>query len=163
MKYSFHFEAEIELNSYIDYYEECKIGLGLEFANEVYKTIQRIINFPNAWQILTDDLRRSLTNRFPFGVIYYIKNDEIIKIEKPSNFHIWDNKTNKWNYDKQLEIKTLNEELADLEGALLIKYDDLDKAITRKLKTLEKRLNTEIKELSVLIDEKYIKLEELEG
>ena len=29
MKYSFHFEAEIELNSYIDYYEEFKIGLGL--------------------------------------------------------------------------------------------------------------------------------------
>ena len=78
MKYSFHFEAEIELNSYIDYYEEFKVGLGLEFANEVYKTIQGIINFPNAWQILTDDLRRSLTNRFPFGVIYYIKNDEII-------------------------------------------------------------------------------------
>lgn len=78
MKYSFHFEAEIELNSYIDYYEEFKVGLGLEFANEVYKTIQRTINFPNAWQILTDDLRRSLTNRFPFGVIYYIKNDEII-------------------------------------------------------------------------------------
>ena len=78
MKYSFHFEAEIELNSYIDYYEEFKVGLGLEFANEVYKTIQRIINFPNTWQILTDDLRRSLTNRFPFGVIYYIKNDEII-------------------------------------------------------------------------------------
>ena len=49
MKYSFHFEAEIELNSYIDYYEEFKVGLGLEFANEVYKTIQRIINFPNAW------------------------------------------------------------------------------------------------------------------
>mgnify|MGYP006391976883 FL=1 len=78
MKYSFHFEAEIELNSYIDYYEEFKVGLGLEFANEVYKTIQRIINFSNAWQNLTDDLRRSLTNRFPFGVIYYIKNDEII-------------------------------------------------------------------------------------
>ena len=93
----------------------------------------------------------------------YIKNDEIIKIEKPSNFHVWNNKTNTWNYDKQLEIKSLNEELADLEGALLIKYDDLDKAITRKLKTLQKRLNAEIEELSVLIDEKYLKLEELEG
>ena len=93
----------------------------------------------------------------------YIKDNEIIKIEKPSNFHIWDNKTNKWNYDKQLEIKSLNEELADLEGALLIKYDDLDKAITRKLKTLQKRLNTEIEKLSVLIDKKYSKLEELEG
>ena len=95
---------------------------------------------------------------------YYLKDNELIKqSEKPDNYHIWDNKTNKWNYDKQLEIKSLNEELADLEGALLIKYDDLDKAITRKLKTLQKRLNTEIEELSLLIDEKYLKLEELEG
>ena len=78
MFYSFHPEAEIELNESIDYYEECKSGLGLEFANEVYATIQRILNFPNAWQILDKDIRRCLTNRFPFGIIYYQKNNEII-------------------------------------------------------------------------------------
>ena len=93
----------------------------------------------------------------------YIKDNEISYIEKPSNFHIWDNKTNKWNYDKQLEIKSLNEELANLESTLSSKYDELDKAISRKLKTLEKRLNAEIGKLSVMIDEKYIKLEELDG
>jgi len=49
MIYSFHPVAEVELNNAIDYYEECKQNLGLEFANEVYKTIQRILNFPNAW------------------------------------------------------------------------------------------------------------------
>ena len=93
----------------------------------------------------------------------YIKDNEIMYIEKPSNFHIWDSKSTKWNYDKQLEIKSLNEELANLESSLLSKYDELDKAVARKLKTLEKRLNAEIEELSVLIDEKYLKLEELEG
>ena len=41
MKYSFHPKAEIEFNISVDYYEECQINLGLEFANEVYKTIQR--------------------------------------------------------------------------------------------------------------------------
>jgi len=78
MKYSFHPEAEIEFNISIDHYEECKQNLGLEFANEVYKTIQRIIDFPNAWQILDNDIRRCLANRFPFGVIYYQRDDEII-------------------------------------------------------------------------------------
>jgi hypothetical protein len=78
MKYSFHPEVEIELNNSIDYYEECKIGLGLEFANEIYNTIQRILDFPNAWQPLDNDIRRCLTNRFPFGIIYYQKDDEII-------------------------------------------------------------------------------------
>ncbi|RBQ26114.1 MULTISPECIES: type II toxin-antitoxin system RelE/ParE family toxin [Arcobacteraceae] len=78
MNYSFHIEAEIELNTYIDYYEECKKDLGLEFANEIYKTIQRILDFPKAWQILDIDIRRCLTNKFPFGIIYYLKNNEVI-------------------------------------------------------------------------------------
>jgi hypothetical protein len=78
MKYSFHPEAEIEFNISIDYYEECKQNLGLEFANEVYKTIQRTLDFPNAWQPLDKDIRRCLTNRFPFGIIYYQRDDEII-------------------------------------------------------------------------------------
>ena len=78
MNYKFHPKAEIELNNSIDYYEECKINLGLEFANEVYRTIKRVLDFPNAWQVLDDDIRRCLTNRFPFGIIYYQKNNEII-------------------------------------------------------------------------------------
>ena len=93
----------------------------------------------------------------------YLKNEEIITVEKPSNFHLWDSKKHKWNYDKQLEINALNDELASLESTLLSKYDELDKAITRKLKTLEKRLNAEIEELLIIIEGKYIKLEELEG
>jgi hypothetical protein len=45
MTYFFHPEAEKELNDSIDYYEECKTNLGLEFASEVYQTIQRILTF----------------------------------------------------------------------------------------------------------------------
>lgn len=93
----------------------------------------------------------------------YLKNEEIITVEKPSNFHLWDSKKHKWNYDKQLEINSLEEELGNLESTLLSKYDELDKAVARKLKTLEKRLNAEIEELTALIVEKYLKLEELEG
>lgn len=78
MKYFFHPEAEIEFNKAIDYYEECNQNLGLEFATEIYMTIQRILNFPKAWQILDSDIRRCLTNRFPYGVIYYEKNNEIV-------------------------------------------------------------------------------------
>ncbi len=35
MTYSFHPDAELELNASIDYYQECKKNLGLEFAYEV--------------------------------------------------------------------------------------------------------------------------------
>jgi len=53
MIFSFHPDAEIELNSAIDYYEEIQEDLGLEFANEVYQTIYRIIEYPYAWQSMT--------------------------------------------------------------------------------------------------------------
>lgn len=78
MTYSFHPDAEHELNASIDYFQECKEGLGLEFAHEVQNTVQRILKYPTAWQKLHGNIRRCLTNRFPFGVIYFQRNDEII-------------------------------------------------------------------------------------
>jgi plasmid stabilization system protein ParE len=78
MTFSFHPRAEKEFNQAIDYYEECQVNLGLEFVDEVHNTIQRIMAFPKAWQSLDNDIRRCLTNRFPFGVIYFKKEEEII-------------------------------------------------------------------------------------
>ncbi len=78
MKFSFHPDAENEFFKAIDHYEECSANLGLEFAYEVYSTIQRIVRFPNAWHPMGDDIRRCLTNRFPYGVIYYKRDDEIV-------------------------------------------------------------------------------------
>ena len=78
MRYSFHPEAEVELNDAVDYYEKQQENLGLEFAEEVYDTIQRILAFPNAWQLLEDNIRRCMTRRFPFGVIYYERADTIV-------------------------------------------------------------------------------------
>jgi toxin ParE1/3/4 len=49
VKHLFHHKAEEELNSAIDYYEQCSSGLGLEFAKEIHSTINRIIHFPAAW------------------------------------------------------------------------------------------------------------------
>lgn len=78
MTYYFHEEAEVELNQAITYYEECKPHLGLEFAEEVFQTIQRILDFPKAWKTMHKDIRRCLTKRFPFGIIYYQKDEQII-------------------------------------------------------------------------------------
>ena len=78
MRYSFHPQAKAELNAAIDYYEKQQMNLGLEFAEEVYDTIQRILAFPNAWQLLENDIHRCMTRRFPFGVIYYERADAIV-------------------------------------------------------------------------------------
>jgi hypothetical protein len=77
MTFSFHPEAEIEFYEAIRYYDVCEEKLGYDFSIEVYSTIQNIVDYPGAWPILEDDIRRCLTNRFPYGVLYSIEPDEI--------------------------------------------------------------------------------------
>ena len=77
MKFSFHPEAEEELNYAVDYYNDCQPLLGLDFLEEVYATIQIILLYPKAWTSLSKNTRRCIVNRFPYGVIYQIVDDEI--------------------------------------------------------------------------------------
>ncbi len=74
MKFYFHPEAEAEFDRAVEYYEQCQPGLGLEFMEEVYAAITRIIQYPNAWSALSKNSRRCLVSRFPYGVIYQIKS-----------------------------------------------------------------------------------------
>ena len=80
MNFSFHTEAEKEFNQAIDYYEDLHERLGLEFAQEIFDAIQRIIEYPLAWQCMTSETRRCLVNRFPFGIIYQIIEKQIVVI-----------------------------------------------------------------------------------
>ena len=77
MKLKYHPRARVELNDAADYYEERQTGLGWDFLEEVQLTIRRILDFPNAWQPLSANTRRCLTNRFPFGLIYQVRADEV--------------------------------------------------------------------------------------
>jgi hypothetical protein len=77
MRYVFHPEAEIEFDAAIDYYEDCELGLGYDFAVEVLATIENILSFPKAWPILDSDIRRCQTRRFPYGIIYAINEDVV--------------------------------------------------------------------------------------
>ena len=77
MIFTIHPEAKIEITYHADYYEDKQEGLGAEFIEEVYATIQRIIEFPKAWQTISKNTRRCLTSRFPFGIIYTIESDRI--------------------------------------------------------------------------------------
>ena len=77
MKWSFHPEAETEFHKAIDYYEECESGLGEDFAIEVHTAIQNILTYPEAWPPLEGDIRRCLTSRFPYGVVYSIETDGV--------------------------------------------------------------------------------------
>jgi plasmid stabilization system protein ParE len=80
MNFSFYPDAERELNEAVDYYNKCKEGLGLEFAKEIFFAVENIVSFPKAWTVLSKNTRRCLLNRFPYGIIYQIKEKEIIII-----------------------------------------------------------------------------------
>ncbi|NIM18536.1 MAG: type II toxin-antitoxin system RelE/ParE family toxin [Candidatus Aminicenantes bacterium] len=80
MKYFFHPEAKKELVEAINYYNKCGTGLGYIFMDEVQATIDRILQFPKAWSKLTKNTRRCITRRFPYGVIYQEREDDILII-----------------------------------------------------------------------------------
>ena len=77
MTYSFHEAAEREFFAAIEYYEECQPGLGLKFSKEVYATIERICVNPSAWTKIDTKTSRCLTNKFPYGILYRIFENDI--------------------------------------------------------------------------------------
>jgi plasmid stabilization system protein ParE len=70
--------ATAELERAIVYYNAQSEGLGYEFAAEVRKTLERIIEHPLAWNPLSSRTRRCRTNRFPYGIVYQVREDAIL-------------------------------------------------------------------------------------
>ena len=70
--------AEQEFVEAVDYYNvECP-GLSYEFAAEVRQTFSRITNHPEAWPQFSSRARRCLVDRFPYGVLYQVRDDCIL-------------------------------------------------------------------------------------
>jgi plasmid stabilization system protein ParE len=73
MTFDFHPEAEAEFLEAIAFYEESEPALGEEFALEVYAAVRNILSYPKAWPVLEGEVRRCLTNRFPYGILYSVE------------------------------------------------------------------------------------------
>ena len=77
-RYRFTSAALKELTQATLYYEQRQNGLGTAFVDEVEATVNRILQFPTAWHQLSPRTRRCRTHRFPFGLFYQIRTDEIL-------------------------------------------------------------------------------------
>ena len=77
MKVSYHPNAADEYDEAIDYYEDCQTGLGKQLTQEIDASIKLILAFPIAWTLLEGEIRRILIRRFPFGLLYISRADEI--------------------------------------------------------------------------------------
>ena len=72
--------AQIELDEAIDYYNYEMSGLGEEFLAEVLNALDRIGEFTEAWHPYSKRTRRCQTRRFPYGIIYQTRKEEILVI-----------------------------------------------------------------------------------
>lgn len=74
---SIHPDAESEFEAAADFYDEREEALGDEFSEEVFATIDRILQFPDSWPRSSYRTRRCLCNRFPYSVIHRHTDTEI--------------------------------------------------------------------------------------
>lgn len=80
MKVEFLSIAEAELTAAVAHYNEESEGLGYEFAAEVKQTLARILRFPDAWSKLSARTRRCRTKRFPYGLVYQVRDESILVV-----------------------------------------------------------------------------------
>lgn len=73
MKYRFEPHAQQELRDAVAYYDSLSVPLGHAFLTEVERVISLLRNFPEAWPELSPSTRRCRTRRFPYGLVYRIK------------------------------------------------------------------------------------------
>jgi toxin ParE1/3/4 len=78
MKFGFHPEAQLEYQQAASFYESHSTGLGIEFTREIEKTIRTIIDSPERWRLVKEDVRRCLTHIFPYAVFYTIEDKFIL-------------------------------------------------------------------------------------
>jgi len=79
---TFLLEAEEEMNSSAQYYNQQSSGLGLDFLEEIEKSLQLIEKSPEIWLYYEENIHKYNTRRFPFSIFYvFEKNlDKIIII-----------------------------------------------------------------------------------
>jgi toxin ParE1/3/4 len=70
--------AESELKDAMEFYEAAREGLGAVFLAEIEAVVSLIEAHPLAWSALSSRTRRCRTSRFPYGLFYQVRFDEIL-------------------------------------------------------------------------------------
>jgi len=76
--YRFLSPAQRDLAEAVEYYEQASPGLGLEFLDEIERTVARVLVHPEAWTRVAEHHRRCRMRRFPYGLLYTVENDIVI-------------------------------------------------------------------------------------
>lgn len=69
--------AQLELEEATSYYDSINRKLGNTFVDAVERTLNRIVQFPEAWKPVIANTRRCHVDGFPYGIVYRTYNDRI--------------------------------------------------------------------------------------
>ena len=78
MTYSFHPAAQAEFRQATLYYFEKSPSLASAFYSEVASAIEGIIENPYLYPEIDEDVRRCLTKRFPYAILFTIEGHDIL-------------------------------------------------------------------------------------
>ena len=70
-------EAEADLADAYDWYEERVAGLGTEFLDRVEIVLGAIAEHPELYPTILRNVRRALTRRFPYQVLYIVSETSV--------------------------------------------------------------------------------------
>lgn len=75
MKQYFHPEALEEYLGAVSYYSDISPRLSKSFIEAIELGLRNILIYPEAWQIVVEDVRRHLIKRFPYSIYYCIEEN----------------------------------------------------------------------------------------
>jgi plasmid stabilization system protein ParE len=93
MKVEFLPSAQTEVEEAVEWYNAREDGLGEAFRAEVADAVGRITRFPETWVRISPRARRCQMNRFPYGVLYQVREAMILIVavmhhrRKPGYWH----------------------------------------------------------------------------
>ena len=74
---TFHPEADAEITEAARYYETRSAGLGFSFLIELDASIEQVTANPEAFLLVSHEVRRKPLRRFPYSLLYVIESDRI--------------------------------------------------------------------------------------
>jgi plasmid stabilization system protein ParE len=80
MRYAFHPEARREYLDAIAFYQRRQTALAASFTREIEAVIEQICTAPDRWRLFEQDIRRCISRRFPYAVLYSVEAEYVLII-----------------------------------------------------------------------------------
>ena len=77
MRLIYHPVAESELIEAAQYYERRVATLGVQFLDDADRAVSMILDTPERWRIIEEDVRSYLMPRFPYAIYYRALSDRV--------------------------------------------------------------------------------------